>query len=103
MQEAHKNPSLYGKPISQRNSSVDLALDSPRQSKEKNYFVQNKKSKNSKKNQREKGFEYDLDVTTDNEYLEKIYQTGSYTATHEEMIDFVGDIERLIVTIILTV
>ncbi len=72
-------------------------LDSPTNSKQKNFFVQNKKSKNSKKKQRDVGHEYDLDVTNDSEYFEKIYQTGSYKATHEEMIDFYEEITRIIV------
>lgn len=43
------------------------------------------------------GLEHDLDVTNDSEYYEKIFQTGSYKATHEDMIDFYEDLSRLVV------
>ena len=52
-----------------------------------------------KENRREIGFEYDNDITSDVELCQKILQSGTYTPSFENMIDFSEDLSRIIVKI----
>lgn len=62
-------------------------------------FVANKKSKKLTRGNSDFGFEYDLDVTTDKEFYEKIFETDSYNPKREDMIDMYEDLDRLMVNI----
>ena len=55
------------------------------------------KSKVAKQNRRQIGLEYDKDVTSDFQLLQKILEKGDYNPSDTKMIDFDQDLSRLIV------
>jgi hypothetical protein len=86
--------SLPEKTLKKVNSN-DNMITSPSNSKPKNLFVTQKKKKAQIK---DLGIEYDLDVTNDSQYLEKIFQTNSYRPSQEALIDIYEDVSRIMVS-----
>jgi len=69
----------------------------------KNHFVSEKKSKSGHDSVIERGFEHDNDVTTDEEFYQKIFNHNLYNPTSENLIDYFLEIRRMMVSFSLSV
>lgn len=66
---------------------------------DENFFVDVSKKRAQKAQKFNTGFEYDHDVRTDDDFIQKIIKSNCYNPTSENTIDFDDELRRVIVTL----